>query len=225
MMKRIKIGLMFGVSILLIRCGTPSSGSPESGGITNHQNYLGDSWAGTGEPEIPFKGGVIHLEEEGSFNIQEIAKEKGDVKFTAQRIPTELYLQNQGLNGDKLQAALTETKGEQLFYFEFEEKQRQDLLKKYYSDNMDVGVSYMSFDIAEDFYLVSESGDTISADYSLYERNFHVAPYERIILSFSGIDQKEEVRLLYHDKLFGKGNLDFAFASSLYLERNIKNPS
>jgi hypothetical protein len=184
---------------------------------------------GFNQNEIPFKGGIIHLANEGqaenNYTIQEITKQKRDIKFRAKRIPTELYLLNKGVLEAELGDALAEVEGEQLFYFEFEEELKQDLVKKYLETDLDGNISYLSFGIYQDFLLVNSQGDTIQSNYSLYERNFHVAPYERILLSFSGIDQNEEVQLIYNDKLFGRGQLDFAFASNAFVENNIKNPS
>jgi hypothetical protein len=179
--------------------------------------------------EFHFKGGIILLEEKGVENednpIQEITIARNDIKYRAKKIPTALYLKNKGLEGKELEEAVKEVNGEQLFYFEFEEKLKQDLIKKYFEDNLDQQISYMSFEIYNDFKLINSKGDTINSDYSLYERNFHVAPYERILLSFSGVDPDEEVQLIYKDNLFGKGKFDFQFASASYIKNNIKNPS
>lgn len=178
--------------------------------------------------EIPFKNSIIHLNEAGpndAFTIQEITKQKQDIKYRAQKIPSELYLRNKGIEGEELAQALKEIDGEQLFYFEFEETEKQDLIKKYLEDDLDANISYLSFDISNDFKLIKANGDTINSTYSLHERNYHVAPFERLIVSFNGIDQNETVQLIYNDQLFGKGKFDFAFASTNYIENNIKNPS
>jgi hypothetical protein len=179
----------------------------------------------TNASEFLYKGNLIQLEQEGKYEIQAVEHQRGDVSYKAQRIPTELYLKNKGLDGEELAAAMEDTKEEQLFYFDFQESQKQDLMKKYFANDPDAGVGYMAFGVDKDFYLISTSGDTIPAAFSHYERNFHVAPYERLILSFKGVDQNEEVQLFYQDQLFGKGMLAFTFASTNYLENNFKNPS
>lgn len=221
------IGLVFAWSIT--SCGD-KDGTNLNGSIKNEFGTSTDYTNVNFNPnELPFKGNIIHLEKEGSadeiYTIQEITKQKQDIKFRAKRIPTELYLKNKGVSDKELPEALTEVKGEQLFYFEFEEELKQDLVKKYLESNLDANISYLSFDIYQDFLLINSKGDTIKSNYSIYERNFHVAPYERILLSFSGIDENEEVQLIYTDKLFGRGKLDFAFASNAFVENNIKNPS
>ncbi len=184
--------------------------------------------------EMFFDGNYIILEnvksensfgEQKEFNVMKIEKAVGDITLRAQRIPTELYLKNQGLSDSELTAALAELHEEQLFYFEFEEFENQDLMKKYFADNMDQKVSYMSFDIFQDFSLVNSKGDTITANYSLYERNFHVAPFERLIVSFSSVTEDENLKLIYNDELFGKGISEFSFPSTNYLQNNTKQPS
>ncbi len=179
--------------------------------------------------KLLFEGNLIELEKEGApeqqFTVPIITKTKEDIHFRAKRIPTALYLQNQGLEEEELTNALEETKTEQLFYFEFEETLKQDLVKKYLEENLDRNIAYLSFEVYNDFQLITSKGDTIEATYSLYERNFHVAPFERVLVSFTGVNQDEKVKLLYSDKLFKKGEMDFIFAPITYLENNIKNPS
>jgi hypothetical protein len=224
MIKKIKqIVLFFSLVLVVVGCNTtPDKPTEKSGSL------FSSSESGF-ENELHYKGGLIHLayegDEEKKYAIQEITKERQDIRYRAKRIPTELYLKNKGVTDEKLAEALKEVQGEQLFYFEFEEKMKQDLIKKYLSENLDANIAYLSFDIFNDFKLINEKGDTISSAYSLYERNFHVAPYERVLLSFNGINPDEEVRLIYQDNLFGKGKFDFVFASTSYLENNTKNPS
>ncbi len=218
------------LALCLIACGEKTQEHDTSELLTEndhkhqfHINYNNDP------NEVPFKGGLIHLQHEhvlsNAFTIQEITKFKEDIKYRAKRIPTELYLRNKGVSEEEITEALKEVESEQLFYFEFEEKQKQDLIKKYFSESLDQDIAYLSFDIFKDFKLVNSTGDTLLSNYSIYERNFHVAPYERILLSFSGISEEEELQLIYTDKLFGKGQFNFDFASTYYLENTTKNPS
>jgi len=181
--------------------------------------------------EVLFDGNNIILEQisdENSlseFTVQKIESTIEDITFRAKRIPTELYLKNQDVFGQELEEALIQLKGEQLFYFEFEETQKQDLMKKYFEGDMDSKVSYLSFTIFKDFQLVNSKGDTLEANYTLYERNYHVAPFEKIIVSFSNVESDENLKLIYNDQLFGKGTSRFSFASETYLQNTIKQPS
>lgn len=182
--------------------------------------------------EVFYKNNLITIEEienkyfeNQSFSIQCIEKDAGDLTFRMKKIPTELYLQNQGLSEDELHEALQEVQGEQLFYFEIEEKQKQDVVKKYLEKDFDKNISYLSFDIYRDFALVNGQGDTIQASYSLYERTYHVAPFERVILTFDGVDGTDEFQLIYHDHLFGKGESNFNFAPEKKISQNTIQPS
>jgi len=165
-------------------------------------------------PNFEYNGQSIKIKnsvEEGKIGLQEIEQQKEDIYFRAKKINTKDYLVQKGLNNIDLEEALDELKGEQLFYIEFEEVQKRDLMKKYHAGNMDESVSYLAFTIDQDFILVNESLDSLSANYSLYERNFHVAPYERIILSFNNVKEEEALELIYSDKLFNKGKMHFYF--------------
>ena len=218
--------LVIGLSI--ISCAESNSENRDIEVVGNEETVLPVSQIKF-EDEFLYEGSLIQLKEEGTtdemYTIPEITKQRGDIKFTAKRIPTELYLKNKGVLASNLEEALLETEGEQLFYFDFEQEQKQDLVKKYLEDDLDANVSYLSFNIFKDFKAVTSKGDTIACEYNLYERNFHVAPYERVIISFIGVDQNEELRLLYKDELFGRGELDFTFASTSFIENNIKNPA
>ena len=163
--------------------------------------------------------------EEEIFSVQQIEQHRQDLVFRAKRIPKQLYLLNQGLTGEELELAMADLKNEQLFYFEFEESQKQDLLKKYFEKDLDAAVSYLSFEIQHDFKLINSQGDTIPAAYTLYERNFHVAPFEKLIVGFSGDDETDRVKLIYTDHLFEKGTSEFSFASSSDIKNTTKQPS
>lgn len=211
---------------VLISCSDDieQSSSERNVRYTEANNYLDSGIEG-----IEFNNNLIFIEEqnvqEKSFFIQKISQQKEDIIFRAQRIPNELYLLNAGVSEADLPNALKEIEDEQLFYFEFEEEQKSDLIKKYFSENLDKSISYLAFDIFQDFELITDSGEKISANYSIYERAYHVRPYERIIVSFSNIDEDESVNLIYKDRIFGKGKSEFSFASKQFIDNNSKNPS
>lgn len=179
---------------------------------------------------LNYKGSRIILEEQEveqkKYTLQRIEYKKEDIFFSIQKIPSELYLSRKGLKGRELERALKEVENEQLFYVEFKEENKRDLMKKYFENkDMDRAVSYMSFDISKDFFLIKENGDTLKADYTTYERTYHVSPFERILLGFSPVQKEEAVKVVYTDQLFAKGAMTFSFAPNSYLENNIKNPS
>lgn len=158
------------------------------------------------------------------FTIQKIEQKIDDLTFRAKRIPKKLYLLNKGIAENKLDEALSEIKDEQLFYFEFEDGQKLDLMKKYFEGDMDRSVAYLSFDIFQDFHIVDKTGATIHAEYVLYERTFHVSPFEKILVGFTNVNEEEELKLVYNDKLFGKGISEFSFAPTTTIKNTFKQP-
>ncbi len=172
---------------------------------------------------LAYKMNTIQLKEKdknGDYLIQEINQKRGDIFFKAKKINTKFYLANKGLTGAELKEALADLKNEQLYFIEFNEFQKQDLMKKYFNGNMDQSVSYMSFDINKDFQIINAENDTIESSYSIYERNYHVAPFERILVSFSNLLPDEELNLVYTDRLFKKGKMNFDFPSQNYIIKN-----
>lgn len=180
------------------------------------------------KPKFHYEGSEILFSQtrigDEDFIIPEIEERRGDVVFRMKKIPTDLYLLNQGVNKEELDSVLQVLKGEQLFYIEFEEGQRQDIMKKYFEGEMDAPVTYMSSQIKEDFTVKTQTGKELTTNYCLYERNFYSAPFERILINFSGIEKNETLTLTYNDNLFGKGEIEFSFPSNTYIT-NINIPS
>lgn len=141
-----------------------------------------------------------------------------DISFTAIEVPIQYYiLKNQGKQDlFKVDSIYQEHKEERVYEFLFEQDERKDLLEKEFT-NLDYkdATSYMSFNIEKDFYLVTENKDTITTSGVLYERNFKVAPYQKVMVFFSGITPKEKVQLVYKDVLFRKGVLKFKLKEPL----------
>jgi len=95
---------------------------------------------------------------------------------------------------------------------EFEEDEGKDLLlSDFTSRDYDASVRYMAFGIQEDFKLVTTSKDTIPCSGVVFERNFKVAPFKRLLLHFGNINPEDKITLLYKDQLFGQGTLRFDF--------------
>ncbi|MCH2236141.1 MAG: hypothetical protein MK078_18055 [Crocinitomicaceae bacterium] len=173
--------------------------------------------------ELLYGGELILIENEGDeeevHSIQSVTRQEEDVLFTAKKIPTVLYLKNQGLEGERLETALTELENEQLFYFDFADELKQDILKKNFKEGYEEAVSYLAFGVENDFQLIS-GVDTLKSNYAQYERTFHLAPYERVLVSFSGANFTEDFELIYNDILFNKGRIDFQFAPESLLTQN-----
>jgi hypothetical protein len=59
--------------------------------------------------------------------------------------------------------------------------------------------------------VVTAKKDTIPCSGVTFERNYKIAPYQKVLLFFSGIDPNDKIQLVYNDYLFRKGTLKFKF--------------
>lgn len=137
-----------------------------------------------------------------------------DVIFTATEVPIQYYLLKDQGNQDlfNIDSLYQINKRERVVEFTFEQDEEDDLLKeKFTSLNYEDGIKYLSFLIDKDFYAVTKSKDTIRCSGVQYERNFKIAPFQKILLYFSGISPEEEIQLIYNDRLFQKGIVKFKF--------------
>lgn len=137
-----------------------------------------------------------------------------DISFTATEVPIHFYLLKDQGNQDlfNIDSLYQENKTERVLEFTFEQEDEDDLLKdKFTSLSYEDGVKYMSFSLDKDFYVVTSKNDTIQCSGVSYERNFKIAPFQKVLLFFSGIDPKDKIQLIYNDKLFRKGTLKFQF--------------
>lgn len=137
-----------------------------------------------------------------------------DINFTATEVPIEYYLLKDQGNSDlfNIDSLYNENKYERIIEFTFEQEDEKDLLLEDFTKlNYEDGVKYMSFNMEDDFYIVTSKKDTIKCSGVNYERNFKVAPFQKIMLFFSGIQPKDKIQLIYNDKLFGKGIVKFKF--------------
>ena len=178
---------------------------------------------------IEYNGNFIFIEEfeedDTTYVVQEINKIAGDLNFSATQVPRKLYLQNQGVSGDDLDVALEETKGELIYYFEIEGRQKTKFLDQYCMNNSAEFMSYLSFDLYKDFILTDCNGNEFKADYSIYEQSSGVRPFEKFIVVFTEMDESQNYSLLYQDQLFGKGKSEYNFAPQNIIDSNQKNPA
>ena len=137
-----------------------------------------------------------------------------DIGFTAVEVPIQYYLlKDLGTENLKTVDSLyEENKRERIIEFTFQQDEEKDLLSKdftamEYTD----AVKYMSFGLDKDFYVVTSKKDTIACSGVTFERNYKIAPYQKVMLFFSGIDPNDKIQLVYNDFLFRKGTLKFKF--------------
>ena len=137
-----------------------------------------------------------------------------DIGFTATEVPIQYYLlKDQGNESLKqVDSLYEENKRERVIEFTFEQDEEKDLLGKDFT-GMDFtdAVKYMSFGLDKDFFVVTSKKDTILCSGVNFERNYKIAPFQKVLLFFSGIDPNDKIQLIYNDYLFRKGTLKFKF--------------
>lgn len=136
------------------------------------------------------------------------------IHFTATEVPIQYYLlKDKGNENLFLIDSLSEiNKRERVLEFTFQQEDEKDLLAMEFT-GMDYtsAVKYMSFGLDKDFYVVTSKLDTIACSGVNFERNFKIAPYQKVLLFFSGIEPDEKIQLVYNDYLFRKGTIKFKF--------------
>lgn len=137
-----------------------------------------------------------------------------DISFTATEVPILYYLlKDKGAEDLFLVDSLyDQNKTERVIEFTYRQDDGRDLLEGRFTGlDYEQGVKYMSFGLDRDFYAVTSKRDTIRCSGVSYERNFKVAPFQKVLLFFSGIAPEEKIQLVYTDYLFRKGTLKFMF--------------
>jgi len=137
-----------------------------------------------------------------------------DIGFTATEVPIQYYLLKDlgSENLHQVDSLYEENKRERVIEFVFQQDEEKDLLGKDFT-GMDytASVKYMSFGLDKDFYVVTSKKDTILCSGVNFERNYKIAPFQKVLLFFSGIDPNDKIQLIYNDYLFRKGTLKFKF--------------
>ncbi len=165
----------------------------------------------TGDSEI--RDRYFNLEKIG-WKSRQYTQKVDDIGFIATEIPIQYYLlKDKGNENLQLVDSLYElNKSERVIEFTFQQDEEKDLLSNDFT-GMDYtsAVKYMSFGLDKDFYVVTSKKDTILCSGVTYERNYKIAPYQKVLLFFSGIDPNDKIQLVYNDFLFRKGTLKFKF--------------
>jgi len=155
------------------------------------------------------------------FNLQQagwkskpVTQYLSPLSYTATEVPIQYYILKNGAVEDvsKLDSIYNQHKTERIIEMEFAHDAKEDLLQGTFTRrDYQSSVSYMAFNIKEDFTAITVSGDTIPCLGVTFERNFKLAPFKRILLHFGNIPEEENIQLVYHDQLFGNGILKFKF--------------
>ncbi len=177
-----------------------------------------DDKKGTGpksDDEIRYK--YFSLEKNG-WKSRSHTNTINDINFTATEVPLQYYIVKD-VGTQNLLAAdsiYNANKRERIIEFEFLHTEEKKLLdEKITHRNYTESIEYISFGIQHDFYAVTHKNDTIKCSGIMYERAYNVAPHERVLLFFSGIDPAEDIQLVYTDHLFGNGTLKFRFKEKI----------
>ena len=138
----------------------------------------------------------------------------GEIGYTAVEVPIQYYLLKDIGKEDLLvvDSLYTVNQKERVIEFTFDEENGKDLLSEDFT-RMDYkdSVKYLAFSLDKDFYAVTSSHDTIPCSGVSYERNYKIAPFQKVLLFFSGIAPTERIQLIYNDQLFKNGTLKFQF--------------
>lgn len=163
------------------------------------------------DSDIQFR--YYNLEKMG-WKSKNYMQKADNISFAATEVPIQYYLLKDQGNTDliRVDSIYEENKTERVIEFTFQDEDERDLLdEKFTQLNYKNSVEYMSFKIQKDFLIVTSKKDTIDCSGVLFERNFKVAPYNKLLLFFSGINPNDKVQLVYKDNLFKKGTLKFTF--------------
>lgn len=136
------------------------------------------------------------------------------IQFTATEVPILYYLLKDSESKDLIavDSLYQLNKTNRVIEFEFQDENERDLLdEKFTGLDYQKSVSYMSFEINNDFMIVTSSKDTIACDGVVFERTFKSTPSNKLLLFFGGIKEEDKIQLVYRDKLFKKGILKFRF--------------
>ncbi|WBX75078.1 hypothetical protein PG911_10455 [Tenacibaculum ovolyticum] len=129
--------------------------------------------------------------------------------YTATFLPKDYYILKNLKTIDSLDYYRVRIKNEEVVQFDLQDIDGKDLLKDK-TLNYEDYIKYLSFNIKNDFYAISKKGDTIKANGVFFERNYSLAPYKRLLVYFKfPYEIKEEVKLVYNDKLFKNGIIKF----------------
>ena len=144
-----------------------------------------------------------------------------NINFTAVEVPIQYYLlKDQGnQNLKKVDSIYEQNKTDRVIEFSFQDKNEEDLLQEKYTKlDYQKTVEYMSFKIQKDFKVVTNNKkDTIQCAGVAFERNFKIAPNNKVMLYFSGINPNDMIQLIYQDNLFQKGTLKFSFKEKILI--------
>ena len=132
-----------------------------------------------------------------------------DLFYAASILPKEYYIKKYVKKADSLNVYLEKFKKEEVVQFDFQHVEGVDLFKDKSVKEVETLVKYLSFEIKNDFFAISQSGDTIPASGVHFERSFKLTPYKRLLLYFKFPKEIKQLKLVYYGKVFDRQILKF----------------
>ncbi len=144
-----------------------------------------------------------------SYRVKEMRE---GMTYSAMQLPIEYYIRkNIGVsNTSKVDSLAKMMNTERVIVTEFKHLNQKDVLTSdFTARSYEDAVKYMASNISNDYHFVTSTNDTIACSGVLFERNFNVVPFKRVVLYFNGVPPEETGKLIYNDRLFGNGVFTF----------------
>lgn len=149
---------------------------------------------------------IFSLDKNITIKANKKTQRIGDIYYTATMMPIEYYLKKNFKNKDSIKYYKEKLKGEKVIQFEFQHKDRKDLLQNEFTKtDYTSAVKYMAFKIKNDFMAITPQGDTLQCKGVLFERNFKLAPFKRVLVYFNNEEEVGALKIIYTDNLFENG--------------------
>lgn len=147
-----------------------------------------------------------------NWKSHRLVEERGGIVYAVSEVPLAYHFLRSGYQGSSLDSLCLSHADERLFEVEFSSIDGTDLFSDGHFDR-DLGslISHLSFEISDDFSLSSSVLDSLDCSGSLFERSFKLTPHKRVLLFFSGVASDQDFKLIYRDRLFGRGVFEFDF--------------
>ncbi|MCD9583742.1 hypothetical protein R5N98_03805 [Tenacibaculum maritimum] len=126
-----------------------------------------------------------------------------DIFYTAAILPKEYYIKKYLEKKDSLSIYKEKLKNEEIIQFDFQSIDKKDLFLRDKKGVYEEYIKYFSFRIKNDFYAVTSERDTIKPVGVFFERTYKLTPFKRLLIYFKFPKEVNELKLVYHDKVFG----------------------
>lgn len=204
-----KIILILILVTLLFSCKKDKTVTTNDTSNTFKDEYFEDNLI-YNENNFKDKTKVFNLESGHSVVANKRTQKIGDIYYTATMMPIEYYLKKNLKNKDSIKLYKDKLKGEKVVQFEFQHKDRKDLLQtEFTKTDYTTAVKYMAFKIKNDFHAIKPNGDTLKCNGVLFERNFKLAPFKRVLVYFKADEEINALKIIYNDHLFENGMIKF----------------